>query len=648
MKTIYTLFAAAAIAGISSATAQQLANNGFEGAWSTATPYTSSTAKAVTIGENPESWVISHVTGTTGSFMNGTGKAALGSKVAGYNSSAAVELKNTSTGALGITRNVPGYLTTGTTWSTAVSTSKTDGGTFGSIAFTNRPDAVSAMYKRTYGAENTENATVVVYLWKGQWVQKDVPAAIVISGNPNKINMVDRDRCVLGYSLEGCQGGEITETGELIGKVIYYIEGAQEDWAEVVVPIEYVSDATPEKFNIIFSANDYFTTTVGKDNTLTVDDVKLLYYSRLAELKYNGASVPGFAPDVYNYDLTSIQMPDDASKVATTLMGTSGVAKATTSVDAANNRILVTVTNPQGNDVDGKNQHVYTLQFAAKTVAVTSITLDNTTLTLKPSETATLTATVLPANATDKTVTWTTDNSLVAQVKDGVVTAVNPGETTITAACAGLKATCTVVVESDEPDPVFPSEATVFKGKLVIEMMGGQINEGDINNYYVLLTPADGSNAQARVSTTTYNMSLPNFALDLGEGPVPMGDINIDNVICTTDDDGSNVYTGSKDGLELAGGEIVADVKCNGIETPDHDLKMIIPVTWKMDEETEIPIDVTFNGKRIQTGTGVESVSVDSNNAPVEYFDLQGRRLNNPTNGIVIRRQGSKVEKVIL
>lgn len=647
MKTIYTLLAAAAIAGISSATAQQLPNNGFEGKWSTATPFTSSTAKAVTIGENPESWVISHVTGTTGSLFNGTGKAALGSKVEGYNSASAVELKNTSTGAMGITRNVPGYLTTGTTWSTAVSTSKTDGGTFGSIAFTSRPDAVTAMFKRTFDTD-TENATVVAYLWKGQWVQKDVPAAIVISGNPNKINMVDRDRCVLGYSLEGCQGGDITETGELIGKVIYYIEGAYEDWTEMEVPIEYVSDATPEKFNVIFSANDYFTTNVGKGNTLTVDDVKLVYYSRLASLKYDGADVAGFAPDVYNYDLTAITMPDDASKVATTLMGTSGAAKATTSVDAANNRILITVDNAQGDDKDGKNQHVYTLQFAAKTVVATSITLDKTTLTLKPLETATLTATVLPADATDKTVTWSTENALVADVKDGVVTAVNPGETTITATCNGLTATCTVVVESDEPDPDFPAEATVFKGKLVIEMMGGQINEGDLTNYYVLLTPHVGASSQAKVSSEYLDMSLPNFSLDLGDGPQPLGDINIDNVLCTTEDDGTITYTGSKDALELAGGAIIADVKCNGIEDVGGKLQMIIPVTWKMDAETEIPIDVTFNGTRIQTGTGVEAVCVDNNNAPVEYFDLQGRRLNNPTNGIVIRRQGSQVEKVIL
>lgn len=35
-------------------------------------------------------------------------------------------------------------------------------------------------------------------------------------------------------------------------------------------------------------------------------------------------------------------------------------------------------------------------------------------------------------------------------------------------------------------------------------------------------------------------------------------------------------------------------------------------------------------------------------NAPVEYYNLQGLRVLNPENGIYIRRQGSKVTKVII
>ena len=68
-------------------------------------------------------------------------------------------------------------------------------------------------------------------------------------------------------------------------------------------------------------------------------------------------------------------------------------------------------------------------------VAVNSVTLAPTsaTLTLGETETVTLIPTVLPDDATDKTVTWTTSNASVATVADGVVTAVAPGTATITA-----------------------------------------------------------------------------------------------------------------------------------------------------------------------------------------------------------------------
>lgn len=47
------------------------------------------------------------------------------------------------------------------------------------------------------------------------------------------------------------------------------------------------------------------------------------------------------------------------------------------------------------------------------------------------------------------------------------------------------------------------------------------------------------------------------------------------------------------------------------------------------------------------TQTGVEDLTVDAN-APVEYFNMQGVRVENPENGVYIRRQGNKVSKVIL
>ena len=82
-------------------------------------------------------------------------------------------------------------------------------------------------------------------------------------------------------------------------------------------------------------------------------------------------------------------------------------------------------------------------------IHVTSITLDKAELTLNVQETATLTATILPEAAMDKSVTWSSSNDEVATVAKGVVTAVAEGTATITVTTTdgGLTATCAVTVK---------------------------------------------------------------------------------------------------------------------------------------------------------------------------------------------------------
>lgn len=75
----------------------------------------------------------------------------------------------------------------------------------------------------------------------------------------------------------------------------------------------------------------------------------------------------------------------------------------------------------------------------------TGITLDKDTLTIARGETATLTATVEPADTTDKVV-WSSADKTIATVENGVVTAVGLGETTITATCGNQTASSKVIV----------------------------------------------------------------------------------------------------------------------------------------------------------------------------------------------------------
>ena len=72
-----------------------------------------------------------------------------------------------------------------------------------------------------------------------------------------------------------------------------------------------------------------------------------------------------------------------------------------------------------------------------KPVPVTGVRLDRSSLALDVGSNASLKATVEPDNADDKIVTWKSENSAVADVSNGMVTAKAPGQTTITATAGG-------------------------------------------------------------------------------------------------------------------------------------------------------------------------------------------------------------------
>lgn len=79
-------------------------------------------------------------------------------------------------------------------------------------------------------------------------------------------------------------------------------------------------------------------------------------------------------------------------------------------------------------------------------VSAESVVLSETSVTLTKGETVTLAATVLPEDATDKTVTWSSSDPAVASVEKGKITANDEGSATISAACGEASATavCTV------------------------------------------------------------------------------------------------------------------------------------------------------------------------------------------------------------
>ena len=81
-------------------------------------------------------------------------------------------------------------------------------------------------------------------------------------------------------------------------------------------------------------------------------------------------------------------------------------------------------------------------------IKVTGVSLDKTSATLKVGETVTLTATVTPSDATDKTVVWSSSDDNVVSVDNGVVKAKKIGKAIITAKAGDQAATCEVTVEA--------------------------------------------------------------------------------------------------------------------------------------------------------------------------------------------------------
>lgn len=294
MKKLTTALLGAALLLSPAAFAQneQLPNNGFEEGWGNCTPWTSN-GNTTTHGTTPAPWCISQVIG-----MSGMGKTITGEKVEGYNSASAVKVYN-SPNSIVKSQTVPGYLTLGKSWSTAkgIQASNKDGGTWGGIGFTSRPDAIEFMYKMERVDGSDEKATVIAYLWKGTWTQKDVPGNIATS--PKSVDMVNRDRNILqdyymkhhfdeqgkGINLmDGTQGGATTKSddAELIAVAEISLEGTVSEWTRCHIDFNYLNkdeEVTPDMFNVIFAAGDYFGN-LTQGNSLTVDDVKLIYYPR--------------------------------------------------------------------------------------------------------------------------------------------------------------------------------------------------------------------------------------------------------------------------------------------------------------------------------------------------------------------------------
>lgn len=242
-----------------------------------------------------------------------------------------------------------------------------------------------------------------------------------------------------------------------------------------------------------------------------------------------------------------------------------------------------------------------------QTISVTSVTLNKTSLSLVENETYTLTYTVKPSNASDKSVTWKSSNASVATVTNsGKVTAIKKGNAVITVKTndGGYTAECEVTVSSQS-----------VEDKITLNSPSSNNVSYEANDYAISFTSANAWNASSDSDWITIN---PN------SGPSGNNSISIKiakntstakrtGIVTITSGTASAKITYIQDGETNAGGD-------GGNADPDDYTKISLKVDmstafnfdWS-DAEWEDYINKSYTSSNM-TGYGADYKSIEYSN----------------------------------
>ena len=259
--------------------------------------------------------------------------------------------------------------------------------------------------------------------------------------------------------------------------------------------------------------------------------------------------------------------------------------------------------------VDGNYQATCTVNVNAATVAVTSVSVDPETLTLTAGgATGTLTATVLPTEATNKDVTWASNNEAVATVADGVVTPIAAGQAIITVKTVdGSKtATCTVTVQAAAV-PVTGVKLNKTSTTLVV---------GGSETLYATVEPATATNKNVIWSSDKHSVATVDTI-----GNVKAVGVGTATITVTTED-GSKTATCTV--TVQAAAVPVTGVKLNKTSTTlvvggsETLYATVEPATatnknviWSSDKHSVATVDTIGNVKAVGVGTATITVTTE-------------------------------------
>lgn len=209
-------------------------------------------------------------------------------------------------------------------------------------------------------------------------------------------------------------------------------------------------------------------------------------------------------------------------------------------------------------------------------IKVTGVTLNETTKSIEAGESFTLTATVSPENAKDKSIKWSSSDPNIAKVEDGLVTALAKGTCNIIATTndGNFKAQCTVNVLPSSVKGVQFTESSV------------KILNGESYTLAYSILPENAENKNVKFSS-----SAPNVVSVDNSGKVTALQKGTSTITITTEDGGHtatcevtsaeitdfinlNISGGSGAGLVIINGYITGSLYCHITNTSSKEISL--------------------------------------------------------------------------
>ena len=271
---------------------------------------------------------------------------------------------------------------------------------------------------------------------------------------------------------------------------------------------------------------------------------------------------------------------------------------------------------------------------------VQSVGLNKTELALEVGKTGTLEAKVEPSDATNKNVTWSSSNSEVATVDNGVVTAVSAGEAiiTVTTEDGGKTATCKVTVNAPQTVPV--TGVTLDKAELTLE-------KGSTGTLKATVEPQNATN-----NTVTWSSSNPEVAT-VDNGVVTAVSAGTATITVTTADGNHKATctvtvtpkTVPVSGIQVQGTATLYVGNITKLTAKVEPTNATNPaVTWSSNNESVATVGTDGTVTAVSAGTATITVTTADGNKTAECKVTVNAPQTKPVTGVTLNKSAITLE----